>query len=227
MAAPHVAAVAAQLYALGAKSPAEVERALYDGAHSPGGKGWTEQYGHGLLNAYQSLEVFRGDRGVRWSPLLWALALLIPLLLTLKKRGRPGYLDLLLQPKFAIPIVLSTVGLLFIRSWFGSPGSSVSSLWWPLPDWERIIFGRRPASPIFYSVLIPLIGSMLAIRWRMMRPVVAGLALGFAGFLSYAAWANTPPISYLPFSFLAVPWLAVNALLCLFVARAMLRSQQI
>jgi serine protease len=38
-------------------------------------------------------------------------------------------------------------------------------------------------------------------------------------------WANAPALSWLPFTFLAIPWLVVNALICLFVARAMLKRE--
>ena len=37
--------------------------------------------------------------------------------------------------------------------------------------------------------------------------------------------AHAPALAWLPFTFLAIPWLAVNALICLFVARAMLRKE--
>ena len=57
-----------------------------------------------------------------------------------------------------------------------------------------------------------------------MRPAVGGLALGFAGILGYSAWAHAPALAWLPFTFLAIPFLVLNALVCLFIARAMLRT---
>src|SRR5688572_12348067 len=56
MATPHVAAVAALLYAAGAKGPDEVEKALFEGAKRVNGQAWTDEYGHGLLNAQASLD---------------------------------------------------------------------------------------------------------------------------------------------------------------------------
>jgi serine protease len=179
------------------------------------------------LNAHRSLLALRAEHGVQWQPLIWALVLLVPILLTLGKRVRPGYLDLLLKPKFLVPLLLATVGLLVIRSLLTSADSrSFGALWLPIPDWQRIIFGRHLANPLFYSALIPMLFSVVAISWRSLRPVAAGLALGFAGFLAYAAWAKSPPLAYLPFSFLAMPWLVVNALLCLLISRAMLRGEK-
>ncbi|HSP18151.1 MAG TPA: S8 family peptidase, partial [Myxococcaceae bacterium] len=53
MATPHVAGVAALLFAAGAKTPDEVEQALYAGARSEGA--WTPRAGHGRLDALGAL----------------------------------------------------------------------------------------------------------------------------------------------------------------------------
>jgi serine protease len=76
-----------------------------------------------------------------------------------------------------------------------------------------------------YSALVPGIAALVAWKWRALRPVVAGLALGFAGFLLYAAWAKAPGIAYLPFTFLARPWLVLNGVFAALVSRAMLRRE--
>ncbi|NOK05773.1 MULTISPECIES: S8 family serine peptidase [Myxococcus] len=230
MATPHVAAVAAMLYAAGAKGPDEVEQALYAGAKKSADQAWSEQYGHGLLNAEASLASLRGGGSAQWPPLYWALALLAFVLLTLRGRARPGYLNVLVRPAFLIPLLLSTVGAFFLRGWFGGAEGAagdvlqVASL--PLPDWERIIFGRgRTVNPLFYSALIPLLLSLPAIKWRGLRSAMGGLALGFAGFLAYTAWAGAPALAWLPFAFLAKPWLGFNTVICLVIARAMLQKE--
>ncbi len=229
MATPHVAAVAALLYAEGAKGPDEVEKALYAGARRVGGQAWTEEYGHGLLDAEASLKALGGGAS-RWPPLWWALALLAIVLLTMRGRERPGYLNILIRPSFLVPLLLSTVGVFFARSWFGGAsgvaGDMVDAAYLPIPDWQRIIFGRgKMANPLFYSALIPLLLSFLAIKFQGLRGAIGGLALGFAGFLAYAAWAKAPALAWLPFSFLAMPWLVVNTFICLIIARAMLRKE--
>ncbi|NOJ82404.1 S8 family serine peptidase [Myxococcus xanthus] len=230
MATPHVAAVAAMLYAAGAKGPDEVEQALYAGAKKSADQAWSEQYGHGLLNAEASLASLRGGGLAQWPPLYWALALLAFVLLTLRGRARPGYLNVLVRPAFLIPLLLSTVGAFFLRGWFGgaegAAGDVVQVASLPLPDWERIIFGRgRTVNPLFYSALIPLLLSLPAIKWRGLRSAMGGLALGFAGFLGYTAWAGAPALAWLPFAFLAKPWLGFNTVICLVIARAMLQKE--
>jgi serine protease len=230
MATPHVAAVAAMLYAAGAKGPDEVEKALYAGAKKVADQAWSEQYGHGLLNAEASLAALRGGVS-QWPPLYWALALLALILLTLRGRARPGYLNVLLKPAFLVPLLLSTVGAFFLRNWFGgadgAAGEVVQVASLPIPDWERIIFGRgKTVNPLFYSALIPLLLSLPSIKWRGLRAATGGLALGFAGFLAYSAWAGAPALAWMPFTFLAKPWLGFNTVLCLFIVRAMLKKEE-
>jgi len=230
MATPHVAAVAALLYAAGASGPDEVEKALFAGATRMNGQAWTDEYGHGLLNAKASLEALGGGTGGQWPSLWWALALLALVLLTLGRRERPGYLNLIFKPSFVLPLVLATVGVFFARSWFGGAsgvgGDVVDAVSLPIPDWQRIIFGRgKLANPFFYSAIIPAVLSFFAIKFRGLRPAIGGLALGFAGFLGYAAWAKAPGLAYMPFTFLAMPWLVMNTLICVFIARAMLKKE--
>jgi serine protease len=258
MATPHVAALAALLYATGAKNPDQVEKALFASAHPPQGeKGWSETYGHGVVDAEASLkalkklqsegedalavsprpdlvqadaspEVTAQDLGeLNWQPLAWAAGLLAFVLLTMGRKERPGFLNLLFRPAFAVPLVLVTIGAFFIR-WFAAP-SELSLLWTlPIPEWlQKIIFGRGSvANPIVYSAALPLVLSLFAIKLKGLRPVVGGLSLGFAGILAYSAWAHAPALAWLPFTFLAIPFLVCNALVCLFIARAMLRKEK-
>ncbi|MBJ6763947.1 peptidase S8 [Myxococcaceae bacterium JPH2] len=231
MATPHVAAVAAMLYAAGAKSPDEVEEALYAGAKPVGNVAWSEQYGHGVLNAEASLKHFRGDAETAWSPLYWALGLMALVLFSLRGRERPGFLNVLVRPAFFAPLLLATVGVFFARSWFGGASGlgldAVDMASLPIPDWQRIIFGRgRTVNPLFYSALIPLGLSLPAIAWKGMRPAVGGLALGFAGFLAYAAWTGAPSLAWMPFTFIARPWLVFHTVLCLVIGRAMLKREE-
>src|SRR5262245_41503672 len=229
MATPHVAGVAALLFAAGAQTPAEVEEAVFEGAQSEGA--WAPKGGHGRLDALGALQALgKAAAPVDWAPLIWSGALLALLLLSLKVKVRPGYLNVLLNPATLLPLLLSTVGLWFLKllwqRFVGHPPAAAEVLSLPIPDWERILFGRgRLASPLMSSALVPGLAALFAIRWRALRPVVAGLSLGFAGFLLYAAWAKAPGIAYLPFTFLARPWLVINGIVAALVCRSMLRRE--
>ena len=256
MATPHVAGVAALLIASGGKTPDQVEKALFQGAEQAGGSAWTDQYGHGRLNAEKALAALKNPKEVavveervtevaveegteaadvagaeaptNWSPLLWAAGLLAVVLVTLRGRARPGYLNVALKPGFLIAVLLSTVGLFFLPWIGGSHGSEVlETIRLPIPDWlEKIIFGRgKLANPLVYSALLPGLLALFGIKGKAFRPIVGGMAIGFAGILAYSAFAGAPALSWLPFTFLAIPWLVINAGICLLIARAMLKKE--
>ena len=187
-----------------------------------GTAGWTRS---GALEALGT-----GGAPVDWAPLDVERGAPGALLLSLQTKTRPGFLNVLLNPATLLPLLISTVGLWFLKllwqRFVGHPPAAAEVLSLPLPDWERILFGRgRLASPLMYSALVPGVAALLAMHWRTLRPVVAGLSLGFAGFLLYAAWAKAPGIAYLPFTFLARPWLVLNGALAALVCRAMLRRE--
>lgn len=242
MAAPHVSGVAALLYAHGASGPDEVEKALYAGTtRAQGQDGWNDHFGHGILNAKGALSALgKGPLGVNWRPLWVALGMLVVVLLTMRAKQRPGYLNVLVRPTFFIPLVLATVGFFVVRffvssaSGGGGSGSELTALAeLPIPEWrellgkliEKYFFGfGKFASPLFYSALIPFIASIVAIRMKSLRPVIGGLALGFGAFLAYAAWAGAPALSWMPLRLMAIPWLVFNTVVCLVITRAMLKK---
>jgi serine protease len=261
MATPHVAGLAALLFAAGAKNPDQVEKALFASAHPPkGATGWTDQYGHGVIDAEAALQALKKLSGssdtsellparvqvaqqadpeamdvtafsyglLDWKPFAFAAAMLAFVLLTLGKKERPGYLNVFVSPGFLVPLALTTMGVFFVR-WVAPASELSTSITLPIPDWlNKIIFGRGSlANPLVYSALVPTVLSLIAIKAKGMRQAVGGVALGFAGILGYTLWAKAPALSWLPFTFLAIPWLAVNALVCLFVARAMLKRETV
>lgn len=256
MATPHVAGLAALLFAAGGKNPDQVEKALFASARPAAGtRGWSEQYGHGVIDAEAALKAIKSaDTSellptevqaaqqariepepsalaygpLDWAPMAWAAGLLAFVLLTLGRKERPGYLNVLFSPGFLVPLVVTTLGIFVVR-FFASAGELTTALVIPLPDWlNRIIFGRGSlANPIVYSAAVPMVASLIAVKAKAWRPVVGGLAVGFAGILGYSAWAHSPPLAWMPFTFLAIPWLVVNALVCLFLARAMIKKEKV
>ena len=178
MATPHVAGVAALLFAAGAKTPEQVERALYAGASGPaagmpsGAMASSTRPGRCARSA--------STPPVDWQPLAASAAILILLFCRLNPKVRPGgALNVLLDPRLLLPLLLSR----WASSCFASSGSAgwaarpavVDALSLPLPDWERIVFGRgRLAHPLFYSALLPLLLALPAVAWKGFRPVAAG-----------------------------------------------------
>jgi serine protease len=258
MATPHVAGLAALLFGAGAKNAEQVEKALFASAHPPkGATGWTDQYGFGVIDAEAALVALKKIQGendgsellptdvqvtqqvasevgaftygaIDWKPFAFGAAMLAFVLLTLGKKERPGYLNVLVSPGFAIPLVLTTMGVFFVR-WIAPANELSTAITLPLPDWlNKIIFGRGTlANPLVYSAILPTVLALIAIKMKGLRHAVGGLALGFSSILAYTAWAKAPGLSWLPFTFLAIPWLAGNALICLFVARAMLKRETV
>jgi serine protease len=167
-----------------------------------------------------------GAVGFNWGALGWSLALLAFVLLTLTKRERPGYFNVLFRPRFLLALAATTASA-FIGGLIQQRMSSAGVVL-PIPEWLlRLIFGRGSvASPLVYSALIPFVLSLVAIAVKPLRPAIGGLSLGFAGILSYSAWSHTPPLAWMPLTPLAMPWLVLNALVCLFIARALLRQER-
>ena len=90
-----------------------------------------------------------------------------------------------------------------------------------MPAWDRSILGGT-GSALFFSALIPL--GLLAVGYGApkLRPPLAGLAIGFAAHLTFAAIAPTMAVSA-PIIGIAGVWLAINAAVCVGLARLALR----
>jgi serine protease len=219
MATPHVAGVAALLFAAGASSPDEVEKALFDGAdHSKSGE-WNDRFGHGALNAKGALDALGGKGGGLWWKkllmLLWALILWLLTRLTLpapvRRALKPG-------PGMLIAMALTVLGFFFLP-WIGLgsvPGLAVLAR--PIPEWGKALFGGGVASALFFSALLPLLLSMVSFRSARLRGVLAGLAVGFAIVLLVRTLSGAPSI-------LSVLWLILNETILLLLARAAMKSE--
>jgi serine protease len=219
MATPHVAGVAALLFAAGASSPDEVEKALFDGAdHSKSGE-WNDRFGHGALNAKGALDALGGKGGGLWWKkllmLLWALILWLLTRLTLpapvRRALKPG-------PGMLIAMALTVLGFFFLP-WIGLgsvPGLAVLAR--PIPEWGKALFGGAVASALFFSALLPLLLSMVSFRSARLRGVLAGLAVGFAIVLLVRTLSGAPSIP-------SVLWLILNETILFLLARAAMKSE--
>ena len=81
------------------------------------------------------------------------------------RRWRPGFLDVLFEPAFLIPLVVSTVGFFFCRSWtegsFSGPGGRAERVLAARAGLDLIFRPRHAGNPLFYSALIPVLATLL------------------------------------------------------------------
>jgi serine protease len=217
MATPHVAGVAALLFAAGASSPEEVEQALFVGANHASTGAWNEKYGHGILDAKGALQALGGGASKPfWKKLLtmlWALLLWLLARATVPRAARKA-----LKPGLGLlgALALTTLGLFFLP-WLGL-GSAFAG---PIPGW----FGGVKANPLFCSALIPLLLT-IGFRQASFRGPLTGVALGFAAVLFARLFSGEVAVGWMPFAFLSVPWLLVNGLVSLLLARALMATEE-
>lgn len=156
-----------------------------------------------------------------WSPIAWSLGVLALAVVSVRARKSPGFGQVFFTPGFLIAAGLSTVGAFFLR-WLPLSGYLRTGLALPLPDMDQFFFGpSMDANPLFYSALVPAIVSTVGMRWQGARRVIAGLCCGFGGTIAAAAWHGWPELSILSARWASLPWLAANAAVCCFIARAM------
>jgi len=256
MAAPHVAGAAALLFSAGAKTPAEVEQALFAGAEQAGKRGWNDRLGYGVLDVAASLQALADHAKPGPRPEMpkvafgdaaggGARAASARLLQANAAHGLAKFaLALLLAvgvaaslrkrergtlgPALLAGLLLSAAGLWFLpRPGAGLGAGLLGLIEIPLPDWGRWLFGPGRASPLFYSALIPFGLAAVGYFWKASRSVMAGVCIGFAAFLGYCAWSGAPAISFMPLRIVAIPWLLVNLGLCLLFGRALLRKERL
>ncbi len=219
MATPHVAGVAALLFSTGLTSPDEVEHALFSTAKDLGDKGWDQKYGHGLVDAAAALGATPGKGPTKrhFGRLVLAALLLLLAVILLPKRGAR-----LTLATFA-GLFIGAAGLFFLP-WLLGRLPFGAALAQPIPMMFGALTGGGPASPLWYSALLPFGLSFLLFQWRTGRDFAGGLALGIGGFLGYAAYAGDVQLAWLPGP-LQLAWLVVNAFLCFVIGRALLRKE--
>lgn len=226
MATPHVAGVAALLWSAGARSPEEVEKVLFLGAdHRKSGE-WNEKFGHGVLDARGALAALKGGTaGSPWwkkvAMILWAFVLWLLTRYTLpvpiRKLATPGL-------GFLGGVILATLGFFFLP-WLGLAHLPVlGTLSQPMPEWGQSLTGPGRANPLFFSALIPILFAFVGYRRARLSGLIAGLAVGFAAVLFSRAFSGSAAVAWMPFSFLAIPWLLLNAFVLLLLARAAVRA---
>ncbi len=223
MATPHVAGVAALLFAAGASTPEEVEQALFAGAdHARSGE-WSERLGHGVLNAKGALQALGATPGgsgwwKRLASLLLAIALWLVTRMSLPRMFRAGFKP---GAGFIGALLLSAMGLFFLP-WLGLgsvPGLSALSK--PATEWGNWLLGS--GNWLFSSAALPILLAMIGLRRGMARGALAGFSIGLAAVLLVKAFTGAG-VAWLSSSVLAAIFLALNAFMALLMARAVMHS---
>lgn len=213
MAAPHVAGVAALVYANGVSDPDSVERILKQSAANLGD---AHRYGSGLVQAPDALAKATQHGGAARGAVALGLSLL--LLLGLRRKDALG-----VAPLSTTGWAVVSAGGLGVLPWalagLGGFGAMLSlgalgSGAWSLGAWGTLALAS--ALPIFGAVA-------LGYHVKRLRPLLVGLGLGSAAFLAVEALWPTLRFALLPEA-LVGPWLLLNALGALGLAAVVARK---
>lgn len=214
MASPHAAGVAALVVGEGVTDPDKVEKILKDSARKPQNQQYSvEKYGAGIIDAPAAIRLARaklaGDTNEQGgSQLILGLLLAGAVAASARRKG----LGVALNGGYIAGAVIGATGLFFL--------SSV-----PVVGSVTSMFGTAGhGNALFMSAILPF--GLLALGYGMprLRVALAGLAVGFAAHLAIAAIVPGFTVSWMPMVFgLPSIWLAVNALVCLGLARLALR----
>ncbi len=206
MASPHAAGVAALIVGTGVTNPDEVERVLKETAVHPDGKEWDQRFGAGIVDARAAVARVNDD----YAPERFGMLALLGLLGLggLGAAGIAGRRKLLAAAGLA-GTALVTSGALGIT---------------PLAYGIAGMFGAF-GSPLLLSAALPLVATLLLMGWKPARPLLAGLALGWAALLAHGAFVLPTLLTALPGGpTIDRIWLAANAALALWLAARVSRK---
>lgn len=200
MASPHAAGVAALIVGEGITNPDEVERIMKETAVHPNGKKWDKKFGAGIIDAQAAVAKAHTD----YAPERGGLAFLFGLLALggvglASARGRNKAFGLL-GLGAAAAVASGAFGFAPLAYAFaGLTGTFGSGLW--------------------MSAALPFGLALLGLGYKPARPVLAGLALGYAAMLAHGALVLPTLLSGVPGGEWADRlWLAVNAGAALWLA---------
>ncbi len=210
MACPHAAGVAALVEGEGVTNPDMVEKILKASSRKPEKQKFDkEKYGAGIIDAPKAVLMARAEGG-GWQLGLGVL-MAAGIATSVRKRIKLGAL-------YVGGVVLGASGLFFLPYLAPSLSSmaGMHALTHGLPSWDMSILGTGShGSLLFFSALIPL--ALLALGYSVpkLRPLLVGLAIGFAAHLMFFA--------VVPMTMGCSLWLGANALACLGLARLAVR----
>jgi serine protease len=220
MAAPHAAAVAALVVGEGITDPDRVEKILKDTARKPANHKYdAEHYGAGIIDAPAAIKKARAQTG--GGSLVLGLLMAGAVAYSARRKG----LGVKLGWGYLSGVVVGASGLFFLPYLAPQLASApvIGALTRGLPSWDLALFGPSGhGSAVFFSALIPL--ALLAVGYGVarLRGVLAGVAIGVAAHLAFFAVVPMTTVQA-PVIGVAAIWLALNAIVCLALARLALR----
>lgn len=210
MAAPHAAGVAALIASTGVTNPHTIEWVLQKSA-TPVEAEPVEGFGAGILNAKNAVWL----SGVTFKTVQLAIAGVLCLICGVAMLRRRAIHHFLLMLPTA---TLASSGFFFLAVLAPKVTAWSNFLTLGLPSWGLPLLGAsNHGNPILMSCLLPMLLSILVVEKPALRALVAGLSVGFAAHLLFAAAMSTVSILYVPV-LLGRLWLIANGLLCIFLA---------
>jgi serine protease len=207
MASPHAAGVAALVVASGVTDPDQVEKVLQETARHPAAQKYErDRYGAGIIDAPAAIRKARAQAGS------------MQLAATERAAGK-GVVALLLGLLVAGAVASSTRyrAMRLGPSYLAGAAAAVAGFWLL----SFLGFGADHA--LVQSALPPLVVLALGFGSPKLRAPLAGAAAGAAGWLLLGMVAGQT-LRWMPslFGFAAV-WLAINALVCIALAKVAIR----
>ncbi len=226
MASPHAAGVAALVVGEGVTKPAAVEQILQSTARKPQNQQYSkEKYGAGIIDAPAAVKAAKKKAGGGGEEL--ALGLLIAGAVAASARKRGLGAGVKLGAGYLMGVLVGASGLFFLPHLSATLASApiLETLSHGMPSWDMSILGPTGhGNALFFSALIPF--ALLAVGYGVpkLRAPLAGIAVGVAAHLVFTAITPAMALSYVPSMFgFATIWLALNAVVCVLLARVALR----
>lgn len=219
MASPHAAGVAALIVGEGITNPDKVEAILKASARKPSNQTYTtDKYGAGIIDAPAAIKRARGETGGAQFGL--GLLLAAAVAASARRKGLGAKLGL----GYLAGVGVGASGLFFLP--YIAPALSslpvIHALTHGLPSWDLSLLGvNGHGNVLFFSALIPLAALAIGYGMPKLRAPLAGLAVGVAAHLAFFAVVPMMSLHYVPVA--ASIWLAINAVVCVVLARLALR----
>ncbi|MBA3820242.1 MAG: peptidase S8 [Deltaproteobacteria bacterium] len=221
MAAPHAAGVAALVVGEGVTDPDMVEKILKESARKPTNQKYTtDKYGAGIIDAPAAIKQARAQGGG------FQLALGLLMAGAVVASARRKGLGVKVGWTYLVGVVVGASGLFFLP--YVAPELSSAPVLYTLthglPSWDLSLLGPTGhGNAIFFSALVPL--ALLAVGYGVpkARAPLAGLAIGVAAHLAFFAAVPLTTVQVPAILGIGTLWLAINAVVCLGLARLALR----